>query len=54
MTPPLTPAVTSADLMSAWDRQQELYIPAREARYELMADLVAQTAAFFFILTRVL
>ncbi|MGE3288824.1 MAG: trans-aconitate 2-methyltransferase [Pseudonocardia sp.] len=31
-------------LVSAWERQQEVYIPLREVRFELILDLVARLA----------
>lgn len=34
--------MTVHELIASWERQQEVYIPAREARFELMMEVIGQ------------
>lgn len=36
--------MSAVELIAAWERQQEVYIPQREARFELMMDVIAHRA----------
>ncbi|WP_340540635.1 class I SAM-dependent methyltransferase [Nocardioides sp. GXZ039] len=35
-------AALARDLVAAWERQQEVYIPAREARFDLMVEVLGR------------